>query len=269
MYAAVRSAGRGGDVAEGGRQEAGAPSAGGIPSPGPGRRRADVGGRCHNGRMSALPPIDSAVVQWSAPPGERDDRPVLILLHGYAADERDLFGLVPYLPDDFVVASVRAPLTPPWPTPGASWYPIEGLNGRDPAAVTRAAETLLTWIRDAVGERPVGLLGFSQGGAVALQTLRADPDAVSFVVVLAGYAAGGDLPGDAVLAERRPPVFWGRGSRDDVIPPALVDMTAQWLPAHSDLSGRVYAGLTHSVSEEELADVRAFLDARLTAATAG
>jgi len=163
------------------------------------------------------------------------------------------------------VASVRAPLTPPWPTPGASWYPIEGLNGRDPDAVTRAAEALLEWIAEHLGGRPVGLLGFSQGGAVAIQTLRVAPEAVQFAVVLAGYAAGGELPGDAVLAERRPPVFWGRGSRDDVIPPALIDMTAQWLPTHSELTGRVYPGLTHSVSEEELADVRAFLDARLAA----
>ena len=215
------------------------------------------------GGMSERPILDPSVVRWSVPPAEIGDRPVLLLLHGYASDEHDLFGLVPFLPDDFAVASVRAPLTPPWPTPGASWYPIEGLNGRDPADVTVAAEALLAWIAEHIGERPVGLLGFSQGGAVAVQTLRVAPDAVSFAVVLAGYAAGGELPGDAVLAQRRPPVFWGRGSRDDVIPPHLIDMTAQWLPTHSELTGRVYPGLTHSVSEDELTDVRAFLDARL------
>jgi phospholipase/carboxylesterase len=98
------------------------------------------------------------------------------------------------------------------------------------------------------------------------------PDAVAFAVVLAGYAPGGELPGDAVLAERRPPVFWGRGAADEVIPQALVDLTAQWLPIHSELSGRVYPGLTHSISQDELNDVRAFLDARLAesdGATAG
>jgi phospholipase/carboxylesterase len=213
--------------------------------------------------MSDQPSLDPSVVRWSAPPAERAGRPVLVLLHGYGADEHDLFGLVPYLPDAFVVASVRAPLTPPWPTPGASWYPIEGLDGRDPEKITLAAHTVLAWIREAVGEEPVGLLGFSQGGAVALQTLRVDPDAVSFAVVLAGYAASGELPGDAVLAQRRPPVFWGRGAADDVIPAALVGVTAQWLPAHSELSGRVYPGLTHSISQDELDDVRAFLDARV------
>lgn len=213
--------------------------------------------------MTAQPSLDPSVVRWSAPPAERSGRPVLVLLHGYGSDEHDLFGLVPYLPDAFVVASVRAPLAPPWPTPGASWYPIEGLEGRDPAAVTLAARAVLAWVQDAVGSAPVGLLGFSQGGAVALQALRVDPDAVSFAVVLAGYAAGGELPGDSVLAQRRPPVFWGRGAADDVIPAPLVDLTSQWLPGHSELSGRVYPGLTHSISQDELDDVRAFLDARL------
>ncbi|WZH37616.1 MAG: esterase [Microbacterium enclense] len=213
--------------------------------------------------MSAPLSLDPSVVRWSVPADERGDRPVLLLLHGYGSDEHDLFGLVPSLPSGFAVASLRAPLVPPWPMPGASWYPIEGLDGRDPGAVTLAARSVLAWIQDAVGDAPVGLLGFSQGGAVALQTLRVDPDAVSFAIVLAGYAAGGELPGDAVLAERRPPVFWGRGAADDVIPAHLVDMTAQWLPAHSDLSGRVYPGLTHSISQDELDDVREFLDARL------
>jgi len=213
--------------------------------------------------MSAHLSLDPDVVRWSVPPEERGDRPVLLLLHGYGSDEHDLFGLVPYLPAAFVMASVRAPLAPPWPMPGASWYTIEGLDGRDPAAITLAARAVLSFVQDAVGETPVGLLGFSQGGAVALQALRVDPEAVAFAVVLAGYASGGELPGDAVLAERRPPVFWGRGAADDVIPAHLIDVTAQWLPVHSELSGRVYPGLTHSISQDELDDVRAFLDARL------
>ena len=55
------------------------------------------------------------------------------------------------------------------------------------------------------------------------------------------------------------------GSRDDVIPAALVAHTAQWLPDVVDLSGRVYPGLTHSVSQEELDDVGVFLRKRLEA----
>ena len=54
--------------------------------------------------MTDLPVVDSALTVWSAPPEERAGRPLLVLLHGYGADERDLFGLVPYLPSEPVVA---------------------------------------------------------------------------------------------------------------------------------------------------------------------
>jgi phospholipase/carboxylesterase len=159
------------------------------------------------------------------------------------------------------VASVAAPLTPPWPAPGRSWYPIEGLESRSSEATTTAAEALLRWLDAHAAVAPsVALLGFSQGAAVSLQALRLDAERFGAVVALSGYATPGDLPGDEGLVTSKPKVFWGRGTNDDVIPQPLIDHTAQWLPDHADLTGRVYPGLTHSVSEDELADVRVFLE---------
>ena len=225
-----------------------------------------VGADWEDGAMAEIPALDSEAALWSTPPGERGDRPLLVLLHGYGADERDLFGLVPYLPPEYVVASVRAPLTPPFPAPGFSWYPIEGLDGRDPSHVTDAAARVLDWLDVVAPDGVVGLLGFSQGAAVSLQALRLQPERFAFAVNLSGYVTPGSLPEDSALAAVRPPVFWGRGTRDDVIPPFLVEHTAAWLPEHVDLSGRVYPGLTHSVSEHELDDVRVFLEKQLEAA---
>lgn len=211
-----------------------------------------------------IPALDDSAVQWSAPPAERGGRPVLVLLHGYGSHEGDLFGLVPFLPPEFVVAAVRAPLTPPFPAPGWSWFPIEGLHTRDATAATTAAGRFLEWLDEAVdASASVGLLGFSQGAVVALQALRLRPERVAFVVNLAGFVADGELPTDAALAQLRPPVFWGRGTHDEVIPAERVAHTVEWLPRFVDLSGRVYTGLTHSVSEDELADVRVFLEKRL------
>ena len=206
--------------------------------------------------MSENLTIDDTATLWSTQATER--MPLLVLLHGYGADENDLFGLVPYLPEGIAVASVAAPLSPPWPMPGRSWYPIEGLDGRDASHVTAAAEALLRWL-DQTGAEKIALLGFSQGGAVSVQALRLAPERISAAIVLSGYAAPGDLPRDPELQELRRAVFWGRGTHDDVIPPELIAHTAHWLPAHSDLSGRVYTGLTHSISEEELRDVTQFL----------
>lgn len=231
-------------------------------------------------RMDALPALDADAVLWSADPADPGDRPLLVLLHGYGADERDLFGLVPYLPTEFVIAAPRAPLTPPFPAPGFSWYPIPdrssaageagmALHSTDPHHVTDAATGVIDWLGVAAPRARVGLLGFSQGAAVALQAMRLAPERFAFAVNLSGYVAPGDLPGDSALAQRRPPVFWGRGTRDDVIPPLLVEHTAMWLPGHVELSGRVYPGLTHGVSEPELDDVRVFLEKQLHGLDAG
>ncbi|GAA5034894.1 alpha/beta hydrolase [Microbacterium fluvii] len=216
--------------------------------------------------LPEIPPLDSAAVRWSEPLTARPDAPLLVLLHGYGTDESDLFGLAPHLPAEFTVAAVRAPLTPPFPMPGHSWYAIENLDAHDPDTVTAAASRFIEWI-DATdaADRPIGLLGFSQGSVVAVQALRLRPERFAFVVNLAGYAAPGELEGDAVLRELRPPVFWGRGSHDQVIPAPLVAHTTEWLPQHSTLSGRVYPQLAHSVSQDELDDVVAFLRLRLKA----
>lgn len=215
--------------------------------------------------MSAFPPLDDSVVLWS---GERDGRPLLVLLHGYGSDERDLFGLVPHLPDGFAIAAVRAPMEPPWPAPGYAWYSLEGEGARDPEAVTRAAASFLAWLDGLGHDGPVGLLGFSQGGAVALQAMRLAPHRFAFALNLSGYVAPGALAGDEKLAESRPPVFWGRGTADTVIPEALVVHTTDWLPGHSDLVGRIYPGLAHAVSQQELADIGVFLDKQLAALSA-
>lgn len=212
----------------------------------------------NNGTMQT-PPLDNDAVLWSDAP---DGKPLIVFLHGYGSDERDLFSLRDYLPAAFAYASVRAPLTPPFPMSGYSWYEIDSLESRDPAGITAGATRLLAWL-DAQGHARIGLIGFSQGGAIALQALRLAPERVDFVVNLSGYAAAGELPGDDVLAETTPPVFWGRGSDDPIIPEAAIAHTTEWLPAHSDLVGSIYPGLAHAVSPQEIEDLVRFLEKRI------
>ncbi len=203
--------------------------------------------------------IDADATRWT--PGDRAGLPLLVLLHGYGADEHDLFGLIPHLPSGIAVASVAAPLSPPWPMPGRSWYALDGPEGRHGGAVTAAAQALIDWLDTAAqSASKIALLGFSQGAAVSLQALRLEPERFGAVVALSGYASPDELPGDEALRESRPRVFWGRGTNDDVIPIPLIEHTSQWLPDHCELTGRVYPGLTHSISEDELVDVRVFLE---------
>lgn len=209
-----------------------------------------------------IEPIDTDAVLWSASAADRVGRPLLLVLHGFGSHEGDLFSFAPYLPLKPAIASLRAPLAA---AGGWSWFPITApgdaaAEALDAAALTAATLGILQWL-DALPEQPtsIGLLGFSQGGAMALQLLRQAPERFAFAVQLSGFVAPGQHPGDALLAERRPPVFWGRGTLDDVIPHRAIDHTQSWLPGHSTLTERVYEGVPHSVSQPELADVVAFL----------
>lgn len=201
--------------------------------------------------------LDASAVIWSAPERERAGRPLLVLLHGYGSHEGDLFSMSPALPLGPVIASVRAPLPE---SGGFAWWSLQGQRPGEPdaAAVDAAAEAVLGWL-DGLEYTSVSLLGFSQGGAMSLQLLRHAPDRFTAAVCLSGFVATATHPGDAELARVRPPVFWGRGTADPVIPDAAVDRTAVWLPDHADATVRIYEGLGHSISTAELGDFAGFL----------
>ena len=201
--------------------------------------------------------LDASAVIWSAPERERADRPLLVLLHGYGSHEGDLFSLAPMLPLSPVIASLRAPHAQ---GAGYSWFPIEGSSRIDDA--NESVDAVLSWL-ETLSFTSVGLIGFSQGGAVALQLLRRAPSLFSYAAVLSGFALNDSQPGDASLAATPLPVFWGRGTVDQVIHPALISITQSWLPEHSVLTERIYEGLPHSISAPELADLSTFVREQL------
>jgi phospholipase/carboxylesterase len=201
--------------------------------------------------------LDQDAVIWSAPARERSGRPLIVLLHGYASHEGDLFQLSPRLPLEPVIASVRAPIAE---NGGWAWFSFAERGVADPPAdeVDDAADALIDWL-DGLEFATVSLLGFSQGAAVALQAMRHRPTLFRSVVALSGFVAGGTAPGDTELATVKPPVFWGRGTLDGIIPAEAIERTEAWLPAHSTSTIRIYENLAHSVSTDELADITAFL----------
>ncbi|MFW2514245.1 alpha/beta hydrolase [Demequina sp. SO4-13] len=189
----------------------------------------------------------------------RPVKTVALLLHGFGSNEHDLPGLAPWLPPGMPWVSPRAPLA--MQGMGYAWFPLSLPEPPGPEHIDEATAALWAWIDADLGpETLVVPVGFSQGGLMATQLLRTRPDRVAATVVLAGFVAGTAQPADALLAERLPPVFWGRGDADEVIPREAVSGAADFLPHHTSLTARVYAGLAHSVDERVMSDVRGFLE---------
>lgn len=207
--------------------------------------------------------IDRRSADW--PEGDLGpDRPVALLLHGYGSNEHDLAGLVPAIGLALPWASLRAPLEL---APGASaWFALTMPGDPDPTPVMEATESIWAWVDSSAGpEARVVPIGFSQGGLMASQLLRTRPRRVLAPVVLAGFVLGTEQPADADLLAERPAAFWGRGDADRVITPDAIARTAAFLPQHTTLVERIYRGLAHGVSAEEIDDVRAFLAAEVGA----
>ena len=202
-------------------------------------------------------PLTTAVRTTSGPgaPRPAQNSPVLLLLHGYGSHEHDLLGLAPQLPSGHEVVSLRAPLQI---GPVAfAWFPLEDPGNPDPAAVARATDDLLAWVDAELAGRTVVPVGFSQGGLMVTQLLRARPDRFPAGVVLAGFTLAADLPHDDELGQV--PVLYAHGDADTIISPLTVARTSAWLRAHVALEEREYPGLAHGVSAEVLADVAEFL----------
>jgi phospholipase/carboxylesterase len=202
--------------------------------------------------------IDPDRVVWSAPESERAGRPLMLMMHGHGSNETVGFDLRHQLPADLVIASIRAPLRA---GPGYAWFPLDSTLSLE--QIDDVSHGVLEWLEEQPAASSVGVLGFSQGSAIALQTMRLAPAWIDYGVVLSGFVVPGAAAGDAELRTRRPPVFWGRGEFDPIIPSFLVEATQAWLSRHTSLTQRTYPGLGHNVNATELADLAAFLQDQL------
>jgi len=135
----------------------------------------------------------------------------LVLLHGWGADADDLLDLGTLLvgPEVSVVA-LRAPEPHPYGS-GRQWYGLQPIDWAAlPAARTALRERLVELAASVALERTV-LLGFSQGGAMAIDVGCSLP--LAGVVACSGYPHEGWQPQGAL-----PPVLLSHGREDPVVP---------------------------------------------------
>ena len=194
---------------------------------------------------------------------------VLVLLHGYGADEVDLGGLLPYLDPDgrFAVVLPRGPMDAPG-TPGYMWYDLFASPGDD-ARVEEQFAAALTELDALVDEQCAALGfardtaifgGFSQGGglALALGLYASDEPRVRPAAVLAMSPAArtGDIDDDG----RTVPVLVQHGADDPLIPVQRSRDLARGLREIGvPTVYREYA-MEHQVTLDSLRDARAWLD---------
>jgi len=206
-------------------------------------------------------------------PGAAADAAV-VLMHGLGADGHDFESVVPELrPGTGPVLRWVFPHAPVRPVSISggyrmrAWFDILGLSSGSPedeagiresaAAIDRLVEREA---RRGIPADRVVLAGFSQGGALALHTALRHPQRLAGVIALSTYLPlTTRLPVEAHPANAAVPIFMAHGTWDDVVPLALGEASRDVLLRQGyDVEWHTYP-VPHSISAEEIADVREWL----------
>ena len=209
-------------------------------------------------RAADLTMIAHEPVQKSARP------PLIVLLHGAGADERDMIGLWRDLPQDLVVVSPRAPFA----DPGGGWRWYRKTSREADIAVSRkiidliVAETVKRFDADPAR---VFLGGFSQGGVMTYEVALHQPARFAGAVVLSGSmfpSALAGLPDRSALAHA--PFFIGHGTADPRIPFASAGSARASLEHLGVLVAfHAYPGMGHATDAAETRDLAAWLKEKI------
>lgn len=107
------------------------------------------------------------------------------------------------------------------------------------------------------------LAGFSQGGAIALQTALRYAETLAGVVALSTYLPLQEsLDREAAPANRRTPIFMAHGTEDPIVPIDLAEASKKALEARGyDVEWHTYP-MPHSVCPEEVEALAQWLAAR-------
>jgi len=203
----------------------------------------------------------------------------VIWLHGLGADGHDFEPVVPMLGMD-KIADTRfifphAPVRPVTLNAGMSmraWYDIKGMNvsrDQDEEGIehsTRMVRGLIEREIDrGIPASRIVLAGFSQGGAIAAHVAPRYPQKLAGLMVLSGYLLFPDrLAGEHHESNSDIPVFVGHGSMDPMVPIAMGrDLASRFRALELPVEWHEYM-MPHSVNEQELVDIGAWLRARLS-----
>jgi len=184
----------------------------------------------------------------------------MILVHGRGASAEDILGVAAELRlDDVLYVAPQAA--------DHTWYPSSVLTPmeRTEPGLTSGLRRISTLIEELKGEGlatdRVGLMGFSQGGCLSLEHAARHAQRYAAVIGLSGGLIGPPgTPRSYTGSLAGTPVFLGCSDIDPHIPLERVHESAEVFRAlGAVVDERIYAGMGHTVNQDEIAAVRALL----------
>jgi phospholipase/carboxylesterase len=200
----------------------------------------------------------NAISASGAPLGRA--KAAVILLHGRGASAESMLSFA----DVFAQPDV-AYLAPQ--APGSTWYPYSFLApfGQNEPALSHALEMVASTVSHiashGLAPQRLVLLGFSQGGCLALEYAARNAQRYGGVVGLsAGLIGPPGTPRTYPGSLSGTPVFLGCSDVDAHIPVARVHESAEVLRRMGgEVTERIYPGMGHTINDDEVKHVRGIL----------
>jgi len=197
-------------------------------------------------------------------PKTKTAKPALIvLLHGYGSNEADLFELRDMLPADFMITSVRAPMTL---APNAyQWFrseTIKGVKGGNLKDLKANSDLIKAFIKGAVKKynadpSQVYLIGFSQGAMMSFEVGLTSPELLRGIAPLSGRIFESLRPQvKPASAFKNFRIFIGHGTADEkVLYQYATEADAFLKEKKISAVLHSYPGMQHSINEQEINDL--------------
>lgn len=213
--------------------------------------------------MSSLHDPHGGQPALSRGPRPADARLTMIAVHGRGATAESILTLT----DEFGLDDI-AYLAPQ--AAGNTWYPFSFLSpiDRNEPGITSGIGVLNRLMarlaKDGIEPQRVALLGFSQGACLTLEYAARHARRYAGVFGLSGGLIGpAGTPRNYTGAFDRTPVFLGCSDVDSHIPLERVHETAGvFRRMGATVDERIYPEMGHTVNADEIAVVRALLQAR-------
>jgi len=202
--------------------------------------------------MSNFAPAEIAIY------GEDSTLPLVILFHGRGSHEKEIIDLAPHLTQKAQYVAVRAPISEGG---GFAWFANRGIGRPVAESLRETMDWFTQWLESFnTTNRPVGLVGFSGGGAFAGGLMLDHPDSYQGAAIM--YAT---IPWDAgveisagLLAGKS--IYVAQGESDQVIPKELQQRTWEYIVNESGATVLTHRGAEgHGITQESLAALNTWI----------
>ena len=151
--------------------------------------------------------------------------PLLIMVHGYGSNEKDLFSFSRAIPEHITIISLRGDIE--IQNDGYAWYNISlDFNGNKSYDITKAQESrdrIVTCIDQCIeiyniDKKNITLLGFSQGSMLVNAVALSFPEKVNNVISLSGAFDPNIIDISEIKTLKKLSFYVSHGTQDEILP---------------------------------------------------